>query len=161
MTDIPQPTLATSSVLTCLEQKFVTGANSTGVTPTNSTLTAGERDFVLYFDTETGIYRYKNPGPTETAASEDEATDGGLFTNPYDKPILIDQILGNLSSAVAWKVILKTDSSTVDLDGATTQMIALKPEYIMFPGEAVQVTWPTVTGTPWVRVYLRIDPNCS
>jgi len=131
-----------------LEQKFASTTAVTGIAPT----LAGEL-FEPYFSDADGVLRYKQ----HDTPANDEADAGGLFTLAHKQPALLEQILMDLSSSVAWTVSIVTSAGAWEVGSGTGRYVVLLPRSIIMPGETVKITCAGPTGKPWMRVYLRSD----
>ena len=130
-----------------LEQKFANVA-VTGVAPE----LAGEA-FEPYASTVDGILRYKQ----HDTPVNDEADVGGLFTLHHLQPAILEQVLIDLSSAVAWTVSIVTSAGEWQVGAGTDRYVVLLPRSIILPGENIKITCAVPTGKPWMRIYVRSD----
>lgn len=155
---IKQLTLDDEQICRAIEQKFASGTALAGVVPTLSSEPAGEQDFVPFVNTDDGIIRMKNPGPTTPEGTLDEADGGGLFSLDHKQPTVLEHVYAYLGTAdVAWTVGVVTSAGEFQLGAGTGKKIELSPRMNIMPGEKVKVTCAAPTGAPWVRIYIRSD----
>lgn len=145
-----------------IEQRIKSGSQFDGVAPSLSTEPAGERDFVPFFDTEDGVFRLKNPGPTTTPGTLDEGDHGGLFSFSHTQPCGVMQFLADLGSSITWtlNLVLK-DGKTIVLHTDTGRYITLIPygdhRVIINPKEKLQLVTSGATVAMWARAYVRLE----
>lgn len=144
-----------------VEQRISAGAQFDGAAPSLSTEPVGERDFVPFYDTEDGVFRMKNPGPTTTPGTLAEGDHGGLWIFPHEQPVWVLQFLADLGTSQAWtlQVVLK-DGSTVTVATATGRYIALffaTARFILNPHEKLKLVTTTATAAMWARAYTRLE----
>ena len=93
--------------------------------------------------------------------ANDEGDTGGLFEFEHDKPIIIEQILGNLGASMNWTLDLQTTLGDLRIDAAAgTQLVTRvghDQQFKMVPGEKLKFI-STANAAGWLRVYARIDP---
>lgn len=157
MAYIRQEDLDAGQITRAIDQKFATGTSLSGVKPTLSSQPAGEQDFVPFVDEADGVVKMMNPGPTAPEGTLDEADGGGLFELTHKQPIVLDQVVGNLSSSVNWSVAIVTKNGDIVIRSATSAQILILEPHIMMPGEHLKVTCASPAGKPWVRIYVRSD----
>jgi hypothetical protein len=156
--EIKQTVLDDEQICRAIEQKFAAGTALTGVAPSLSSEPAGEQDFVPFMNTDDGIIRMKNPGPTAPEGTLDEADAGGLFSLDHKQPTVLEHIYAYLGTAdVAWTAGVVTSAGEFQLGAGTGKKIELSPRMDVMPGEKVKVTCAAPTGKPWVRIYIRSD----
>ena len=157
MAFIKQDKLDVPVITKTILQKFATATALAGVKPSLSSLTAGEQDFVPFVNDVDAVVTMKNPGPTETEGSQEEADAGGLFELDHEQPAVLQQVVGNLSSSVSWSVNLATKNGDIVLASATSAQILMQTPCLLAPGEYVKIICSAPTGKPWVQIYVRSD----
>lgn len=145
-----------------VEQRIRASSQFDGLDPSLSTEPAGERDFVPFFDTDDGVFRLKNPGPTTPAGTIAEGNHGGLFSFSHTQPCGVMQFLADLGSSITWtlQLVLK-DGKTIVLHTDTGRYITLIPygehRLIINPTEKVQLITTAATAAMWARMYVRLE----
>lgn len=148
MAEYKQTDVDIQNITLALEQKFASTTALTGVAPS---LVA--EPFVPYSSDVDGIWRYKQHDDD----TKDEADTGGLFTLNHKQPGILEQVLADFSSAVAWTASIVTSAGEWEISSGTGQHVVLIPRSIIMPGENIKITCAAPTGEPWVRIYLRSD----
>ena len=144
-----------------IEQRIKAGAQFDGTAPSLSTLGAGERDFVPFWDAEDGVYRWKNPGPLTAPGSVAEGDHGGLWDMGHEQPVWMMQFLADLGTSQAWtlQIVLK-DGSTVTVATATGRYIALffgTARLTINAHEKLKLVTTTASAAMWARAYMRLE----
>lgn len=146
MAEVKQTDIEVEAITKCIEQKFGNVA-ITGVAPSK-----GGTPFVPYVGVD-GIVRLKDPDTPAT----DDADLGGLFTLAHEQPIVLDQVLADLSSSVAWTLSVVTSAGEIQVAGTTGRLVNEQPKTLIMPGETLKFVCAVPTGSPWVRLYVRLD----
>jgi hypothetical protein len=92
-------------------------------------------------------------------------TKGGLFNFEQNEPIVVQQILANLGTSIAYQVsIVSLDSAGVVIAGeslllasGTAATVSLTPKIMLGVGQAIQLTTTgatvTMVGAAWANTY--------
>lgn len=144
-----------------IEQRIAAGSQFDGAVPSLSTLGAGERDFVPFWDKDDGVYRWKNPGPLTTPGSVAEGDHGGLWDMGHEQPVWLMQFLADLGTSITWtlQLVLK-DGSTVTLATNTSRYITLffgTSRLTWNAHEKLKLVTSGATVAMWARAYVRLE----
>jgi len=143
-----------------IEQRIAAGSQFDGALPSLSTLGAGERDFVPFFDLADGVFRMKNPGPLTASGTVAEGDHGGLWVLPHAQPIWMMQFLADLGTSQVWtlQIVLK-DGGTVTVATATGRYVAVafSPRFVLNPHEKLKLITTAATNAMWARAYVRLE----
>ena len=138
-----------------IEQKIAAGEDFDGTEPAlTGTL------FVPYCESADNIYRMKHP----TIPATDEGDAGGLFAFAQDQVLVIEQILADLGTSLAWSISLVTAAGDVPLWAATSRYITLINMDVkarLVRGESLKLVTAGGTVAMWARVYARHEQAVS
>lgn len=158
MSNIREDTIEFGAASIMVEQRIKAGSQFDEAKPSLSTEPAGEQDFVPFFSDADGIFRMMNPGPTTPEATLPEGNHGGLFEFSHKQPVLIDHIMADLGTSIAYEVYLVTALSKFQIAAATSRYLWVKHDnkVILFPGEKISIKTTGATVAMWARVLGRL-----
>jgi len=135
---------------TIIEQRIAAGSTYDGVVPADAV-----ENFVPFYDDTLGIWRLGKPNE-----STFEGTHGGLFVMDHKQPLVLEQVLADLGTSLAYTLSLVTTSGTIPIATGTSRYIAYNDSNLRWrfqKGEKIKLVVAAGTAAMWARIYLRSE----
>jgi hypothetical protein len=168
LTKVQEPEVG-ATITQAFVQKMKATTNFDGNAPADSGEPAGQRDFVAFFEPDTGEIIFSNPGPDTTEGTL-TGNSGGLFTFNHKQPIIIEQFLALFGASVTYTLSIVTADGEVVLAteaGVTSALICMvndDPNWraILMPGDKLKLVTTVGTATnAVVRINVRLGQQIS
>lgn len=129
-----------------IEQKIAAGSTYDGGLPADAV-----EDFVPFYDDATGIWRMGKPDE-----STFEGTKGGLFVTAHTQPLILDQVLADFGTALAYTLSIVTTAGEIPiLTGTTRYLVVGNIRWRYQQSEKLKLVVAAGSAAMWARMYLR------
>jgi|MudIll2142460700_1097286.scaffolds.fasta_scaffold00003_121 hypothetical protein len=139
---------------TIIEQRVAAGSTYDGIAPADAV-----EDFVPFYDDDLGIWRLGKPDE-----STFEGTHGGLFVMAHKQPMVLEQVLADLGTSLAYTLSIVTTSGTIPIATGTSRYIAYSDNSLRWrfqKGEKIKLVVAAGTAAMWARIYTRAEQAVS
>jgi hypothetical protein len=131
---------------TVVEQKIAAGSTYDGALPADAI-----ENFTPFYDDATGIWRMGKPD-----GSTFEGIHGGLFVTAHTQPMILDQVLADFGTSLAYTLFIVTSAGEIRLlTGTTRYLVVGNVRWRYQQSEKLKLVVAAGTAAMWARMYLR------